>query len=444
MIESDRARRLARLALEASGARATEVALTVSDQRLLRFTERHPVQNIARLQACLAVRVHVDGRQGKAQTGTLTEEAVRQTVARAIEVARLAPPPAEELPPMPGPAPIALRGAAPLADDPQAAADAVAAITDTVRSGDCQAAGIHDAVTTLRLVANSAGLSVCDLDTSAQLSVSAFQRDGAGWAGQIAAVPQALDVGAIARRAVDKAQRSRDAQGLPPGRYTVVLEPAAVSSLLLFTAGHVFGGQQLLDGSSFLAGRLGQPVLGGNVSIHDDCRHALAVGPVFDGEGNARQRVTLVENGIARAVVHDRVTARRAGCAATGHALPQPSPEGPQPQHLVLGVGAGGTEELVAGVKRGLLVTQFHYTNVVESSALTLTGMTRNGTFLIENGVVTRPVRNLRFTQSLVAALNQVVGLGADATLASALFGGNVIVPSVAIDGFTFSSSTDF
>jgi len=153
--------------------------------------------------------------------------------------------------------------------------------------------------------------------------------------------------------------------------------------------------------------------------------------------------VHLIDRGVASGLVHDRDTARRFGCRSTGHATPQPSNSGPMATNLVLAPSGGGAD-LLAGVDRGILVTQFHYTNMVEPTKLTLTGMTRNGTFLIEKGEVTRPIRNMRFTQSLVEALNRVSGLGGDARLASALFGGFTVVPSVRIDGFHFSSGTDF
>jgi predicted Zn-dependent protease len=318
-------------------------------------------------------------------------------------------------------------------------------VTEAARAAGCRAAGIHHGVSTLRLLMNSRGLAVHDWDTVAQVSVSAFRDDGAGWACQISDGHQRLDASAVAARAVDKAVRSRAPRAVPPGRYDVVLEPAAVSSLLLFTASHGFGAQQVLDGSSFLAGKLGEPVFGDNVTVTDDAFHPLTVGPVFDGEGVPRQRVTLVEGGVARGIVHDQLTARRAGCASTGHSLPQPSRDGPQPGNLCLAASkSGGTEELIRGMKRGLLVTQFHYSNVVEPTKLTLTGMTRNGTFLVENGEIVGAVKNMRYTESVVEALKRVSGIGGDAKLASALFGGWVVVPSLRVEGFGFSSGTEF
>jgi PmbA protein len=444
LLDPARAASLAQLALRRAGSAKLEVSLEACEQELNRFTADHPVQNLVRRTAQLAVRVQADGRQGRASTGTLTEEAIDRTVARALDAARHAPAAPEGLPPLPGPQPVAVRGGQPLAPDPVATARAVAAMAGRCRAEGCRAAGIVESTSTLRLLANTEGLSVCDHDTLAQLSLSAFRDDGAGWSRQIGATREGLDADAVAERAVRKALASRAPAALPPGRYTVVLEPAAVSSLLLFTAASGFGAQQVQDRSSFLAGRLGERVFGENIDVADDCRHPLAIGPVFDGEGLPRQRVALVERGIARAVVHDRTTAAREGCASTGHGRPQPSVEGPLAANLVLAAGDASLAQLIAGTERGLLVTQFHYSNLVEPTQLTLTGMTRNGTFLIERGELAGAVRNVRYTQSVVAALKRVTGVGCDATLAGALFDGHAIVPSLRIEDFTFSSATEF
>lgn len=444
MLDRSRSRRLAEEALRVSGADETEVAVEVTEQSLNRFTADHPVQNLVRRLARVSVRVRVDGHEGKASTGTATPEAVRRTVERAMTAARLAPRPPGELLPLEGPQTYRLRNAEPVAPDPDATARSVGDMTRRARAAGCTAAGIQCSENDLRLVMNSRGLEVCDLDTRTEVSFTAFRDDGAGWATAIAPGRVGVEAEAVAERAVAKALASRNPAPFAPGPTTVILEPPAVASLLLFASYKGFGAQQVEDGSSFLAGKLGREVVGANVTIDDDCHHPLAVGHTFDGEGLPRASVTLIDRGVARNVVHDRATAHRFGCRSTGHATPQPSSSGPLATNLVLAPGSGGAEELMRGVDRGVLVTQFHYTNMVEPTRLTLTGMTRNGTFLVERGEVAGAVRNLRFTQSLVEALRNVTGLGGDAQLCSALFGGHTVVPSVRIDGFHFSSSTEF
>ena len=444
MLSRERSRRLAEAALRASKADETEVVVEQCEQELNRFTADHPVQNLVRMLSRVSVRVRVDGHEGKASTGTATEDAVRRTVERAAAVARMAPRAPGEMLPMAGPQQYVLRDREPVAPDPMATARSVAAMTGRARGEGCRAAGIQSAENDLRLVMNSRGLDVCDLDTRAEISFTAFRDDGAGWATGIAAHRDGVDEEAIAARAVAKTLASQRAVAVPPGHYTVILEPPAVASLLLFASYKGFGAQQVEEGSSFLAGKLGEKVLGDGVSIADDCHHALAVGHTFDGEGLPRATVPLIDRGVACGVVHDRATARRQGCRSTGHATAQPSASGPLASNLVLAAASGTTADLLRGVDRAILVTQFHYTNMVEPTHLTLTGMTRNGTFLVERGEIARPVKNMRFTQSLVEALRNVSAIGADPKLSSALFGGFTVVPSVRIEGFHFSSGTEF
>lgn len=444
MLDADTAARWAERCLAASPADETEVVVDALGQEVNRFTTEHPVQNLVREEVALAVRVRVDGREAKAVTGVLSDDGVQRVVERACDLARRAPRLDDDAPALPAGYDLAPRDDGPLAVDPVATAERVAAVTEPCRAADARAAGIHETSSRLRVVRNSAGLAVHDWTRHGEVSLSVFRDDGAGWANHIASDPGALDVDAVAARAVDKALRSRGAEGMSPGHATVVLEPSAVASLLLFTAGFGFGAQQVHEGNSFVSGRLGEPVLGDGVTIVDDVDDPRTLGHRFDGVGARRRRVVLIDGGVATGVVHDARTAARDGCASTGHARPQPDASGPLPSNLILECGTGSVDELIADVDDGVLVTEFHYTNVVEPTALTLTGMTRYGTFTIEKGEVARPLRNMRFTQSLVDAFRNITGIGGDATLCSALFGGHVVVPALRIDGFSFSSGTEF
>lgn len=444
MFDPERARRLADAALAQSGPDELEFVLEQTEEQLNRFTHDMPVQNQVLGRACVRVRVRVDGREGSATTGTINEAGVRRAVERAVAVARRMPLPDEAPLPLPGEQEYRLRGLDPVSIDADGTADAVRALIDPCRERGVGAAGIHATTNTFTYVANSRGLRVCDVDTRADVSLSTYQDDGAGWAGQSARTPAELDEARIGSRAVEKAVRSRAPRDLDPGHYTVVLEPAAVSSLLLFAGYKAFGAQQVDEGSSFLSGHLGERVLGENVTILDDVHHPLTVGHTFDRIGVPRRRVELIRDGVAAGMVHDQRTAAKHGCSSTGHSEAQPSPSGPLPHNLVLTSSDEPAADLIRDVDRGLLVTTFHYTNMIEPTALTLTGMTRNGTFLIDRGEVGHAIKNLRFTQSLVEALRRVTGLGDDASLRSALFTGHMVVPSLRIDGFHFSSKAGF
>jgi PmbA protein len=238
--------------------------------------------------------------------------------------------------------------------------------------------------------------------------------------------------------------RNRAPEPPAAGDYPVVLEPAAVSSILLFAAYQGFGAQEVEEQASFLCGRMGTRCFSELLTVHDDAANPLYPGFLFDGEGSPRRRVALIEEGTLSGPVTDRRWAARSGQPNTGHARPQPTAEGPRAENLCVAPGATSRDELIAGLERGLLVTQFHYTNLIDPRSLLLTGMTRNGTFLVEDGRIVRAVHNLRFTDSLVRAFAGVRAVGRELEVVGALFDGEVVCPALALDSFRFTSTTDF
>jgi predicted Zn-dependent protease len=227
---------------------------------------------------------------------------------------------------------------------------------------------------------------------------------------------------------------------LPPGDYPVVLEPYAVVDIADMLGYLGFSALAVQEERSFFepGKRIGSDL----VTLTDDASDRAGMPASFDYEGVPTQRVTLVDAGICRAVVHDAQTAARDGVASTGHGLPAPNPWGPFPLHMVMGAGGTPREELLGGLERGLLVTRFHYTNVVHPKQAIITGMTRDGLFLVEAGRITRPVRNLRFTQSYLDALGAVEAVSAE-RIAVDGFLGTAVVPSLRIGSFTFTGATE-
>jgi predicted Zn-dependent protease len=294
---------------------------------------------------------------------------------------------------------------------------------------------------------NSAGREVFGARSRASLSLTASEPGfvgGAGFADSIARRVGALDPERVFRRAVGKAVASRAPRSIPAGEYTVLLEPNAVSSILLFAAYHGFGAQDVQEESSFLCGRVGERLFPEALGIDDDAHNDIYPGLGFDGEGAPTRRVELLRRGVLTGPVTDSLWARKLGIANTGHALSMPNTEGPKPSNLVVHAGETSAADLLAGIERGLLVTQFHYTNMIDPKDLMLTGMTRNGTFLVEKGEVVGAVKNLRFTESLVRALSNVTGIAREREVAGALFDGEIITPALRIDGFRFTSTTEF
>jgi predicted Zn-dependent protease len=268
---------------------------------------------------------------------------------------------------------------------------------------------------------------------------------GSGFAEVFANRSDAIDAEAVGARAADRAVRSQRPRELSAGTYPVVLEPAAVSTIAGFLSYIAFAGRAYLEGRSSLSGKAGRPVAAPGVSIYDDGAGAGTLGVGFDFEGVPKRRVDLIRDGVFIDAVYDLRTAKQAERpeGSTGHGLPSPNPEGPFPLNLFMAPGDASVEEMVAATDRGLLITRFHYSNVVNPMDASITGMTRDGTFLIEHGEIVGPVRNLRFTQSILSALGAVSMVGRETELASEFFYSASRVPALKVDAFHFSGVSD-
>jgi predicted Zn-dependent protease len=276
----------------------------------------------------------------------------------------------------------------------------------------------------------------------AQFSITAMASDSSGWAKASSIECGDIDPVKLARIAADKAARSAHPRELPPGEFTVILEPAAVLDLV----GQIFGdfsGTALHDKRSFLSQRLGEVLFGSNITIDDDVYHPLQSGPAYDGEGVARRRVRLVDNGRAARVVHSRLSAHRAKTEPTGHGFPLPNEHGEAPVNIVILGGDSTLDQMIAPTKRGILVTRFWYIREVEPYEKLMTGMTRDGTFLIENGEITGGVKNFRFNQSVIDLLKNVESMS-PSVRASGEEAIDMVVPAMKVRNFRFTEVTKF
>ena len=290
-------------------------------------------------------------------------------------------------------------------------------------------------------VANSHGVRASGTRTTAQLiTVSMGPGGGSGYAEAAAVDATTIDAAALGREAAGKARATADAVSVEPGDYPVVLEEYAVVDLLDMLGYLGFSALAVQEERSFAepGKRIGSDL----VTIVDDGYDPAGLPLPFDFEGVAKQRVSLVEAGICRDVVYDSQTAARAGVASTGHGLPAPNTWGPFPLNMVMEPGGASREDLIAGMDRGLLVTRFHYTNPVHPKLAIVTGMTRDGTFLVEGGRIVGPVKNLRYTQSYLDALAGTVAVARERKTLKGFLGG-VVVPAVRIDGWTFTGGTE-
>jgi predicted Zn-dependent protease len=431
-------------AARALGVTEIEAIVAGSDEALTRFANNTIHQNVAQRTMQLSVRPVMDGRTARASTNRLSRDAIREVVAEAIAIARLTEPD-PDLPPLAGPA--EYQGVerwfeATARATPKERARAVAEAIGAVEAAGQTAAGIYSTGESVFALLNSRGVSARHTETMARFSITAMGADSSGWAKASACDRATLNPLELALTAARKAAESRAPRDLPPGRYTVILEPAAVLDL----TGQMFpdfSATAIRDGRSFLTDRIGKQIFGENITIHDDAGHPLQSGAPFDGEGVPRKRLTLVERGVVRAVAYSRQAAALARAAPTGHGFPLPNEFGEAPTNIVIAGGATSLDQMTASTDRGILVTRLWYIREVDPYEKIFTGMTRDGTFLIEGGRVAAGVRNFRFNQGLIEMLSKVEALSAPVR-ASGEEMYDMVAPAMKVREFNFTETTRF
>jgi PmbA protein len=445
LLGPDEVRRVADAALNLPGADGVEALFMHEWGGLTRFASSSIHQSTHSEDTGIRVRVVTGGRVGVAASNDFSPEGARRAAESALEMANVvAPDPMFQGLAAPAPTPDSRAfDEATAATTPGQRADGVADVIGQCPEG-FTAAGAFETLGSEVALANTQG-QFCYAPTS-QASVTTVvtgSEGGSGFAEVFDTSTSGFDPVAIGKRAADKALASRSPRDLDAGRYTVVLEPSAVSTLVGFLAWVGFGGRSLIEGRSCFSGKEGQRVAAPTVSIYDDATARGTLGIPFDFEGTPRSRVDLIRDGVFLDAAYDLRTARQAGKASTGHALPPPNPEGPFPLNLFMEPGEASLEDMIASVDRGVLVTRFHYTNVVHPVESTITGMTRDGTYLIERGEIAHPVKNFRFTQSIVEALKGTEVIGRDTELASEFFFSASRVPALKVSSFNFSGRSD-
>ncbi|MGH9657819.1 MAG: TldD/PmbA family protein [Bryobacteraceae bacterium] len=426
----------------AAGGVAVEATIGAWSSALTRFANNEIHQSVAERGVLLEVRAMLDRRTARAATNRV--DSVEGVVEEAIALARLASPDPDLLPLAEPEAvePVARWFASTASATPEMRARAIAGAIHEAESRSLTAAGIFSTGESIVAILNSRGVFARHAGTMARFSVTMMDADRSGWAKNSACDVEALDPAGLALAASEKAARSRGPARIEPGRYTAILEPAAVLDL----AGQMFGdfsGTALADGRSFLGGRVGQKLFGDAIDIADDVRHPAQSGAPFDGEGVPRKRLKLVERGRVCDLAYGRQAARAAGVEPTGHGFPPPSEFGEAPANIVVAGGDTSVGEMIASTERGILVTRLWYIREVDPFAKIMTGMTRDGTFLVEGGRVTRGLRNFRFNQSLIVLLRNVEAMS-PAVRASGEEAFDMVVPAMKVRDFNFTEVTRF
>ena len=432
---------------------------------LTRFANNTIHQNVAEENFGVSVRTAFGGRTARATTNAFDDESLRRVVQASESLARVQQEDSDLLP-VPSTGGDARASADSLAAVPtryfnQTAgltpgerADAVGKIVGIALKQKLTTAGIFASSETIEGIFNSRGLSDWHTQTSAEISITMLAVDSSGW--QKANSPNVanLDAAGLAEIAASKATKSAAPREIAAGKYTVILEPSAVLDMVGFGF-FDFGGLAILDQRSFLSNRIGKQLFGENITIWDDVGHPLQSGAPFDGEGVRRQRLKLVENGVVQRLVYARGSAEKmkksehadkvGPIEATGHGFPIPNEMGEAPMNIVFEPPSEPktVDEMIASTERGILVTRLWYIREVDPYEKILTGMTRDGTFLVENGKVVCGLRNFRFNQSLIEMLSNVEQMSAPVrTSGEEAF--DMVVPAMKVNGFNFTEVTKF
>ncbi|MFL5725990.1 MAG: TldD/PmbA family protein [Chloroflexota bacterium] len=421
-----------------------EVVAMADDGSLTRFANSEIHQNVAESNVQVNLRFVVGKRVGVASTNRSDEDGLRALAARAAAIARNS----EELEDWGGlPSPTAIaevpEGYATGTADatPEMRADGVRAVIAACDAAGVTAYGSFTTATETLGIANSHGVRAAQRRTVSQLLTVAMAPDGgSGYAESASVDVSRIDAAEIGRQAAEKARATGNPIAVDPGEWPVVLEEYAVVDLLSMLGYMGFSALAVQEERSF--SEPGRRVGSELVTIVDDGHDPATLPMAFDYEGVAKERVSLIEAGVCRDVVYDTQTAARAGRTSTGHGLPAPNPYGPFPLNMAMAPGDTPRDELLSGMERGLLVTRFHYTNPVHPKLAIVTGMTRDGTFWVEDGRIKGPVRNLRFTQSYLEALAATSAISRDRRTLRGDFGG-VLVPAIRVDSWNFTGATE-
>lgn len=446
MIEKESALRLLKNVVQESPADQTEAILLTEDSSLTRFADSAIHQHVAERNQTLILRVVLGRKIAVVTTNIFLPSSVKRSLRKAISLAKVQQP-NDEFISLPGPKPIPeietfsenISRLTPIRK-----AKMIKGILTSVRGRELKASGAFSNGEVELAVVNSLGVEAYQKFSDLFLHLIVENEKSSGYASFVARDPDQLDVDSLTQEAIRKTSREEPIQ-IEPGEYEVILEPYAVSELLSFLGYLGFHALAVQEGRSFFSNRFGEKMVDEKVTIYDDGLDPEGLKVPFDFEGIPKKRVAFFDRGVAKEVTYDSFTAGREGKNSTGHALIAPNTAGPIPINLFMKEGESSLEEMIKSVRKGIYVTRFHYTNVVEPMKAVITGMTRDGTFLIEEGEIKRPIKNLRFTESILRALSQVTAISknrricSEGTVYSRRFITGTVVPAVKIDGFNFS-----
>ncbi len=446
MIEKEACLRLLKTVVRESHADQTEAVLMTEDSSLTRFAQSAIHQHVAERNGTLILRVVIGKKIAVVSTNLLQLPSLKDSLQKAISLAKIQYP-NEGFISLPEPKPIIKVDTFSKEIDRLTPDKKVKVIKDLftiAKEKGLQVSGAFSQGKVELAVINSLGVEAYQRYSDLFFHLIAGNERNSGYASFVSRDLDQLDIDSLIIEASEKASQGEPVQ-IEPGEYEVILEPYAVSELLSFLGYLGFHALAVQEGRSFFCNELGKKMVDEKVTIYDDGLDPGGLQVPFDFEGIPKQKVTFFEEGVAKGVTYDSFAAGREGKSSTGHALISPNTEGPIPINLFMKGGDQSLEEMIKSVRRGIYVTRFHYINVVEPMKAVLTGMTRDGTFLIEDGEIKRPIKNLRFTESVLGALSRVSAVSKDrrvcseGTVYSRRFVTGVVAPAIKVEGFNFS-----
>jgi predicted Zn-dependent protease len=441
LVTREQAQAIVEKAVKLSKADGVDVQVNSSYRGNTRFAANQMSTAGATTDAALAVQSSFGPKHAVVTTNDLSDESIRRAVEQSERMARLAPDDPEAMPPLPSQryagASRYFESTAQLTAADRARA-ALTALELSRAAGDLHAAGYLVAGMSSVALGNKAGLFAYDRATSANYTLTVRTTDGtgSGWAAADHPDFAQLDARRVAERATDKARRSRNPQAIEPGRYTVILEPQAVGDLVQLIANYADARQSDEGRSPFVkqggGNKIGERIVDPRVTLYSDPTDAQLLAQPFDGDGLPLTRQTWIENGTLKALYYSRFWAKKQGKTATG-----------APSSLKMAGGDTSVERMIASTPRGVLVTRLWYLREVDPRTILYTGLTRDGTFLIEDGKVTRALRNFRFNESPLFMLNNLESIGPAERLAGTEAGGDVAMPTLKVRDFNFTSLSE-
>ncbi len=419
-----------------------EVGMSANNMGTTRFANSIIHQNMAINRNLLWVRVIFKNRVGSATTTDLSEEGIKNVFERALNLAKDKRAPKAEVS-LPKKSKIEVKRKKEMVISPKERQEKIANIVEVCKKNNLNAFGVLHTISDTLTIINSNGIFLQDLINYTYLTITAMDGGASGFSFAIEKNFYKIDEKELAEIACEKALRAQNPKDIEPGKYTVFLEEAAVAEILSFLAYLEFGAKRFYEKTSLISKKMGKRITGKNITIYDDCSHKLTIGFPFDFEGVKRKKVILIKNGIAKGIVTDSYYAKKLKMKNTGHSLVQPAPYGPFPLNLILEKGNKKKEEMIKSIDKGIYVTRFWYTRIVDPDKTLITGMTRDGTYFIENGKISYPIKNLRFLINIYETLNNVKMISKEQKYYGEEFFG-VVAPALVIENFNFQSKTEY